>query len=128
MRPFASLVRTFSHTARHHSTIRPCFVLYSGGSECLLCDEAIDLLDALEADFDLDVVNIRAPETDKALRRRYQYSIPVLTLEVCINLAWVRWNEADEREQGKEVMHGKITKSRVLQALDQWHGQQEKQQ
>lgn len=86
--PYTLLRRAFTarSTLQQKSKV-PTFVLYSGGSECSLCDEAIDLLDAMEGDFDLEIVNIRGqPDTPelRKLRRKYQYSIPVLTLEVSV--------------------------------------------
>ena len=44
--------------------------LYTGGKDCQLCTEAIELLDSVqEVDFDLEVVDIR---TDSILKRQYQ--------------------------------------------------------
>lgn len=87
----------------------PRFVLYTG-SRCSLCEEAKELLDSIpetEADFELDVVDI---STDQRWRRLYQYDIPVLKLDTDM------------------VAKGRIEKSQVLRAIQQWQAAQQSQQ
>lgn len=55
--------------------------MYTGNADCSLCEEALDMLDSLDVEFELDVVNIKeGTSTEKLkLRRLYQFDIPVLT-------------------------------------------------
>ena len=49
-------------------------------ASCSLCEDMLDTLDAVrkEEAFELEEIDIRSPDVSHQLRRRFQYSIPVL--------------------------------------------------
>ena len=61
---------------RHATTLR----LLTSAS-CSLCEDMLDTLDAVRREapaFEIEEIDIRSPDVSHELRRRFQYSIPVL--------------------------------------------------
>jgi hypothetical protein len=100
----------------HCTARRPLLTLYYKASNCSLCSEAIELLEQTPGDFDLELRDI---SKDPALKRRYQYEIPVLAYRdrTCVWLACFR----RPTQTGGRIMRGKFDQhqlqSRIQAAL-----------
>ncbi|ORY90708.1 hypothetical protein BCR35DRAFT_261370, partial [Leucosporidium creatinivorum] len=107
----------------------PHLTLFTGGSECSLCDVAKADLAAVQkrAPFQLSLYNIRRKEGDdpeyydrQAWRRLYQYDIPVLHLSEAEDFDSLAGRTKGKVLKGGRVMKHRIDQEKLVELVQGW--------